>query len=220
MIISHKKKFIFIHIYKTGGTSVTSLFAPYARFIEKISTHYYLTKNIISVINKLGRLQDEGNKWINGVHKHAKAVELQEYIGRDLYSEYFKFAFVRNPYDLQVSLYHYIKDNKGHRDHQIANKLSFEDFVLREIKNKAPLQSDFLINNGSVIIDFIGKTENLDDDLKKIANILDVDYESIGKLNQSKRLKNYRLYYSDKLKKQVYKYYQKDFELLRYDSEI
>ena len=162
MIISHKKKFIFIHIYKTGGAFVTSLFAPYARFIEKISTHYYLTKNIISVINKLGRLQDEGNNWINGVHKHAKAVELQEYIGRDLYSEYFKFAFVRNPYDLQVSLYHYIKDNKGHRDHQIAN-------------------------------------------------ILDVDYESIGTLNQSKRLKNYRLYYSDKLKKQVYKYYQKYF---------
>lgn len=123
MIISHKKKFIFIHIYKTGGAFVTSLFAPYARFIEKISTHYYLTKNIISVINKLGRLQDEGNNWINGVHKHAKAVELQEYMGRDL----------------------------------------------------------------------------------------DIDYESIGTLNQSKRLKNYRLYYSDKLKKQVYKYYQKYF---------
>ena len=37
MIISHSKKFIFIHIYKTAGTSISQALLPHARFIEKIS---------------------------------------------------------------------------------------------------------------------------------------------------------------------------------------
>jgi len=71
-------------------------------------------------------LSDRGNKWINGVHKHVKAKVIRDYLGKKTYDKYFKFSIVRNPYDLQVSLYHYIKQSKEHRDYEIANKLSFE----------------------------------------------------------------------------------------------
>jgi len=78
MIISNSKKFIFIHIYKTGGTSVSSTLIKYARLIEKIAA-FYPTKYLVTIINKIFGLGDYGNSWINGVHKHAKAKEIRDY---------------------------------------------------------------------------------------------------------------------------------------------
>ena len=75
MIISNKKKFIFVHIYKTGGTSVSSALVRYARFRERIASEFYLSKKIVSTINDKLELADQGNKWVNGLHKHAKAIE-------------------------------------------------------------------------------------------------------------------------------------------------
>lgn len=67
MIISHKKKFLFIHIYKTGGTSVTSTLMPYARTIEKFSS-IWVSRHFVSAVNRVFKLQDRGNDWIKGVH--------------------------------------------------------------------------------------------------------------------------------------------------------
>lgn len=82
MIISHSKKFIFIHIFKTGGTSVTNVFLPYARFIEKISTYWPYSRYLIIRINNKFNLSIKGNKWINGLHKHSKASVVKDYLGR------------------------------------------------------------------------------------------------------------------------------------------
>jgi len=219
MIISHSKKFIFVHIYKTGGTSVTSLFLPYARLVEKISGYYWFSRKSISLLNRIFNLNDNGNKWINGVHKHASACEIKKYIGKQKFDSFFKFAFVRNPFDWQVSLYHYIKQSKGHRDFSVANKMSFKDFVLREIDNQAPLQSDFLTDKkGDIIVDFIGYTEDVNKSLKYISDKLNINYYDPPILNKSKRKMDYREYYTDNLRQKVYEYYKKDFELFGYSE--
>ena len=70
MIISHTKKFIFVHIYKTAGTSKSKILLPHARFIEKISS-YYPSYILIKIINHIFGLNDLGNKWIKGLHKHV-----------------------------------------------------------------------------------------------------------------------------------------------------
>jgi len=70
MIISHSKRFVFVHIYKTAGTSVTSVLLPYARNIERISGLYF-TRYGVSIVNRVLKMGDNGNEWINGVHKHA-----------------------------------------------------------------------------------------------------------------------------------------------------
>ena len=218
MIISHSKNFLFVHIYKTGGTSVTDLFIPYARLIEKIST-YWPTKKITSRINTYFKLHDTGNKWINGVHKHAKATEIQSYLG-EKYDQYYKFSFVRNPYDLQVSLYHYIKGSKIHRDHLVANEISFKEFVIREIENCAPLQSDFLTDNdNNLIVNFVGKTETIEKSLKEITLNLSIPFVGVSHLNKSKRTKETMSYFDDELKTLVYQYFKRDFELFGYNKE-
>ena len=45
-------------------------------------------------------------KQFTGFHKHAKAIDIKKKIGKQ-YSNFFKFCFVRNPYDHLVSLYFY-----------------------------------------------------------------------------------------------------------------
>lgn len=189
----------------------------YARPIEKIAA-VYPTKYLVRLANKVFGLGDYGNKWINGVHKHAKAKEIRDYLGNKNYNNFFKFSIVRNPYDLQVSLYHYIKQSKGHRDYEVVNKLSFKEFVEREIRNKALKQSSFLTDEeGNLIVDYVGKTEDLQRSMNEICNKIGIDAVDLGHKNKSDRKSDYRSYYDDELKKEVYEYFKKDFENFAYD---
>jgi hypothetical protein len=218
MIISHKKKFIFIHIPKTAGNAVSSSLLPYARFIEKIS-RYYQTKRIISSINKIFNLHDNGNKWINRLHKHTKAITVRDYIGKDIYNDYFKFAFVRNPYDYQVSLYHYVKQANEHKDNKIAQNLSFKEFIYRRLEKRPLRQIDFLINEkGYIIVDYLGHTEKIQENIDFIFNYINIPNNKLPILNRSNRDKNFMYYYDEELKKDVFEYFKKDFESFGYDS--
>lgn len=216
MIISHSKKFIFIHIYKTAGTSISAELLPYARFIEKFS-NYYSTSVLVKIVNYLFNLNDHGNKWINGVHKHAKASEIKKYLGKKKFEDYFKFAFVRHPMDWQVSLYEYIK-NTPHKDHNLVKEISFKEFVLMEIKKGSPRQIDFLYEDNNFIVDKIYKFENFREEVKKLFKILDINFkeDSLKHLNKSPRSKNYNHYYDSELEKLVRDYYSDDFNLLGY----
>ena len=91
---------------------------------------------------------------------------------RDIYNGLFKFAFVRNPWDLQVSSYHHIKRE---RPSLIKEGESFSDFLKRKLEATRPWQyhldtsitpqSDYLIDlRGRQIVDFVGRYESLQAD--------------------------------------------------------
>ena len=216
MVISNNKKFIFIHIYKTGGNSVSSLLLPYARKREKFSQKW-ISRYIINRINKLLRLNDQGNKWINGIRKHATALEIKDCIGDKKFAEYFKFTIVRNPYDFLVSLYHYIKQSPNHRNYQTVNSLTFKEFIINETKNNCHLQSDFITNNdGKLIVDYVGKLEHIDYSLSHVSRKLNIPKKNIPDSNKSERNSDEMNYYDVELLEIVNKYFKKDFELLGY----
>ena len=76
MIISHSKKFVFVHIFKTAGTSVRDVVLPYARLIDKIAFHFVLTRKAIGFYARITGRTDEGQSFITGIHKHATALDL------------------------------------------------------------------------------------------------------------------------------------------------
>ena len=95
-------------------------------------------------------------------------------------AEYFaglyKFAFVRNPWDLQVSSYHHIKRE---RPHLVAGFDDFDSFMRYKLDPERPyqyhidtsmqLQTDYLTDlKGYLCMDFIAKYENLQDDFNTI----------------------------------------------------
>ena len=219
MIISHSRKFIFIHIFKTAGTSVTESLHPFQRTAEKLTRNWF-TRKIVTSINRIFRLSDNGNKWLLGVHKHAPATEVRNYLDLDRFDSYFKFAFVRNPFDWQVSLYHYIRQTKAHRDYVLVQELTFEEFVEREIARGAPTQSSFLCDGNDLIVDYVGKTETLDADMAQICGRLGIDVISIPRLNASRRCSDFSSYYTDRTRKLVADHFAEDFSRFGYDQEV
>jgi hypothetical protein len=219
MIISHQKRFVFVHIYKTGGTTVTSRLLPYARFRERIAA-YYLSRYPVKLLNVALGIQDRGNAWINGLHKHASAAEIKAYLGEETYRRYFSFAFVRNPYDWLVSLYHYIGQHRLHRDHGRAAAMSFEEYVRQEIASGAARQSDFITEEGQIIVDYVGSLERLGESVQEIFERIGLPHLAVEELpreNPSRRRQDFMSYYSESLREAVYDHYRRDFELFGYD---
>lgn len=113
----------------------------------------------------------------------------------DLIKEFYKFTFVRNPWDRLHSGYHYFYRCVGmnaHRDHRWANQFlsqlnTFEKFI-HELENPKFVniikkydhfrdQRDWLYDpkSGKNLIDFVGRFENLDNDFKTICNYLGIE---------------------------------------------
>src|SRR5690625_5699802 len=90
MLISHKHKFIFIHIAKTGGSSISSALMPYCKPRIQETAHRYLSLLNIYVLQPMPY---EG---------YMSARKLSGKIGMDMLKEYFRLSFIRNPWYWQL----------------------------------------------------------------------------------------------------------------------
>ena len=88
MIVSHKNKFVFVHIPKTGGTSIVQALYPYLDPEQDIIIGGHERHDNPSTFSAS---EYEKN---NQLHKHSSAVEIKKVIGQDIWDEYFIFAFV------------------------------------------------------------------------------------------------------------------------------
>lgn len=223
MLISKSKKFIFIHIYKTAGTSVREQFISHARLIDRLAYEYKPSIRIYRKIINLMHWQDGGMKQFTGYHKHEKAFNIKNKLG-EKYDSYFKFSFVRNPYDFLVSLYFFILAAKKHPYHEDIKNKNFDEFLKYYFSLNPPLQTDFLMDERRKdnIIDYIGRFENLQRDINEIKQLIGINKEeTIKHRNASRRrgTKEYDLYYKTFTKNLVKDYFEKDLELLGYNYE-
>lgn len=204
MIISHRKRFVFIHIYKVAGTSVRSALAPYA----DVTFKKYTPRRILYVLG-LGPAPGD----------HRKAVDIRTTLGNDIFERYYSFAFVRNPWDWQVSLYHYICSHPLHPQHRTIKRLkNFSDYVSWRIDNGVELQKSFVTDrDGRLILDFIGHYENLSSDFSVACKALKID-STLPHKNPSKH-HNYKQYYNDRTALLIEENYKEDIELFGYSFD-
>lgn len=151
MLISPHKKFIFVHIPKTAGTSIRN-----------------------SLVSGLTIQRSKTLRF------HAKAIDIRNSIDCELYNSAFKFTFVRNPWDLQVSLYHYILKRPQHHKHDETKALGcFKNFVLTS-KSPQFTQTSYLVDEtGNLIVDFVGRFENIEADFQTVCNNIGVSSKLI-----------------------------------------
>lgn len=195
-MISHKLKFIFIHIPKTSGNSLSWFLKD---FIDN------------DVVRRSSRLGE--NQGINIIcektKKDIKHVNITYY--KNTYGEkindYFKFTIVRNPYDRMLSFYFW---SKG-KNNQKFDRNEFINFIK---KMDTPLQHEF-IDNTFHIIHF----ENLTNELKNVECFKEiVDFNNYPTLNASSNSKrNYNEIYDKELKDVVFNMHKKDFEIFGYE---
>lgn len=181
-----------------------------------------------SVAKSLG-LEGQGHYT---VHFHQLRLSKTEFEAR------YKFAFVRNPYDRLYSLYRYFSFGGDRLNPDVVKKiqclfgqkaLSFEDF-LRVIEHKDLVKtdvffkemSDYLCPSDSdeVLVDFVGRFENLSDDYEKIRTERGVG-EALLSENKSYKIKsNLKEVYNEFTQSFVLKNYRKDFRVFGYTREL
>jgi hypothetical protein len=163
--------------------------------------------------------------------RHASAsLGRQEFDGWD---EYFKFAFVRNPWDRLVSwytmvttyprggneLWQYVRDNSSNFEEFIYN--CTDDVPIRKgvYYSFARNQLDYVTDeNGELLVDFIGKLENFDEDIHKVFSRIGVDLERIPRKNRS-RHQHYSTFYTPETEMIVRERFERDIEYFGYEFE-
>jgi len=190
------KKFIFIHIPKTGGTSVKKILS------DKINICGFKINGELVKYNKNTHI---------GINKEQF----------EKYKDYFKFVFVRHPYDWIKSYYNFHSNKskfyKNLTSKKIENTITVNfDKWLKSLNNFN--QTDFFTNNDEILVNKVCKLEKFDEDLKYVLEKINLNsnFQSI-KMKDSKKfnidtIKNL----NDKQKEMIQKICAKDFRLLNY----
>ena len=132
------------------------------------------------------------------------------------FNDYYKFAFVRNPWDRLVSSYFYLKSggtgrfDKRFSEQYLSSVSDFPEFVRKLGSNQRyrervmswihfRKQVDFLVNHsGKISMDFIGRFEDLDAGIRELSKALNVDPGLLEKVNSSTH-KDFRKYYDSEI---------------------
>lgn len=210
MLISHDHKFVFVHIYKTAGSSIEHTLQPFAEQAPRI------LKKLQAVAIRFQIPLPDIIKRVMPYPKHINAGKLRAALPPGMFDEYFSFAFVRNPWDLQVSLYHYIlKDPWLHQHKEVSELGSFDAYIEWRLQQGQPQQRSFVVDeNGDQIVDFIGKLENLEQDFMEICQRIGVQVK-LDHINKSIH-KPYREYYSDATRDAIAALCKEDIEAFGY----
>ena len=138
MIISKSKNFIYIHIEKTGGTSIEESLTPFLS-----NTDILLGGETKGMINQDIQYKKYNYNYDyvmqNMFWKHSFADDIKKYIG-DEWNSMYKFATVRDPVQIMISFYFYIKRNINNLLPEKITKVYYDKQLPQEI-----------IPNGSII---------------------------------------------------------------------
>lgn len=212
MVISHSKKFIFIHNYKVAGTSIENALSPYSNKNFWKSGFMDQVKLLLNVYPSV---------YSSDFHSHITASELKKNIPDKMFNSYFKFGFVRDPWDWQVSLYTYMLKIKEHHQHELIKGMKdFDAYIEWRINEDCHLQKEFFYNEaGECLMDYIGKFENIGSSTRKLFDMFSLE-TSMPHLNQSRSDSNYLRYYSQRSIDLVAEAYRDDLLTFGYSRPV
>jgi len=196
-MISHKYKSIFIHIPKTAGSSIQEALLSSKNDFRNFNQQDFDMQNIPPHAFGYNSI----NKWDI---KHMPARFL-----KNTYKEYYKFCFVRNPWDLMVSCYFWwIQNTKlefRKLQGEILKKMGFNNFIMsfytdyiNEIFHSGMGQSYWILDyyNRNDCVGYIGRYENLQNDFDAICDIIGINKIILKPRNKTVH-SHYRDYYTD-----------------------
>lgn len=222
-MVSHKHKFIYIHIPKAAGTSIE---------------------------NALYRLasQSSGSDWARRekVYRNKELFDLIK-----THEKYFTFTFVRNPYSKLVSLYHFYNYYRSIKFKNFLMRVfRFLELNPEKIYKKIPFnQTKLKFNQPSFVdylpqipkypfndtgnagyhflpqtyfisddVDYIGRFENIKEDFKFVCNKIKINTKELPHINKTNH-KHYSEYYNEETRQIVSELYKEDIKRFGYQFE-
>ncbi len=144
----------------------------------------------------------------------------------DDFADYFKFAFVRNPWDRLVSCWLNKVIRKNAFEFSDSHHEKMKDFAafVAWVEGQNLSEGDIHIRAQSSLIDlndcdFFGRMENFENDLAYVFSKLGLPTHNRSVRNQSGQRKPYQEYYTPELVDQVGEIYSKDIRLFGYKFE-
>ena len=208
-MISYYKRCIFIHIPKCGGTSVESIIWP--RPEDRIEANLWM-----------GFISEYHNKYQTGGLQHLLANQVRAEVGLDIFNSFYKFAFVRNPWDRIVSQFAYMQKRPDLMDFiGMKPETEFKAY-LSLIQKKQHVQwmpqTDFILDqDGTLLVNKIGRLESIEKDSDEVFDILGVCREQAKNFhaNRSER-KSIDHYYDQESVEMVGEIYSSDINYFNY----
>lgn len=204
-MISQAHRCIFVHIPKCGGSSVEEILWPGPRRETDLW---------------MGFVDRYHNKYQTGGLQHLLARQIRDEVGLEVFASYFKFAFVRNPFDKMVSQYHYMRGREDLREF-IGMKAddSFKTY-LRLTRRRLHVQWEeqwkFLLDErGELMVDFVARFERFEGDIRRALARIGVEATTIPHANRTERGR-YPDYYDDESVALIASAYRRDLELFGY----
>lgn len=205
MIISHKHQFIFFAVPKTGTHSIRQALRPHLDSADEEQVRLFEQRSFSQP-----ELKAVG-------HGHLSVEQVRPVLGPETFDRYFKFAFVRNPWDRFISFCAFISRASGHFEQDPHS------FMARMIHSPPPLQqmlyqpqSALLIQqDGQLAMDFVGRVEAMERDYKLICERLELEPRPLEQVNSS-RHRPYADYYNSQLRDLVGRKFRQDIEMFGY----
>lgn len=212
MIVSHKHKFIFFKTRKTAGSSLQVALAEHCGPDDIITGQYRLGVDDNS--HTAGLNMDK----FCSTHPHPELAQVRAFLGEDIWNSYYKFAFVRNPYDIAVSRYHWnVKGKAGGKKTSVDG---FHSWVANGNLFDKDRASLYVSRNEYVDLDFIGYYENLEEDINYVCSKIGIPGLQLPQLKSGYRdNSSYKSFYDEGTKQKVFDFYRSDFYLFGYNFE-
>jgi hypothetical protein len=140
------------------------------------------------------------------------AWRVRTYVGEDIWRSYFKFSFERNPWDRQVSWYHYKTKSLPE-----ASKPTFTEF--NADRRRAYVENwDLYTIDGAIVLDYIGRYESLAEDFGTVLARIGLSGKvELPRTNVSRsRDSNYRDYFDERSKALVEDWYASEIRHFGY----
>ena len=207
MIISHEHKFLFLAPPKVGSMSIRKGLMQYSS-IDPYKFH-----------------TDPSNVYYHEWHMNAKNAKKHFDVRGWDWNSYFKFSFVRNPWDRIISwrnyqiLYVHEFEQSGAREavyypeYKELGKLSLKDWIAQA--HLEPFVDSCMCFSNDNSLDFIGRFENLQGDFNIACDEIGIPRQELAHHNKSAH-KHYTEYYDDETKQIIAERFVKDIEYFNY----
>ncbi len=175
MPLSFKYRFLYIHVPKCAGTSI-------GKSLSRLTPLSFYKSGELDRTNPDIWRHATMTGSIHHKEKHLSAYEIKNMIGKEKFDKLFKFAFVRDPSTRIVSFYNFARNHKNPEMKSKHIRIALSSKNVNECISRMALEKDldlffnqwryiYDLEGKSCLVDFVGKTENVNNDFEKICKL-------------------------------------------------
>jgi len=197
-MISLQKRFLFVHIPKTGGNSIQSILRHYSED-QVVTLHPHQ--------DGVERFEIRNRSY--KIKKHSPLAIYRAVLGSNQFQSLYKFACVRNPWDRMVS-YYFTPGRKKEWDANSFERVILEALSVSDYLRLTEGEADPFSNVNRVL-----RFESLEEDFRSVCSDRAIRSGSLPKYNRSER-EHYSRYYDDRLRELVKQRFAAEIERFGY----